>query len=841
MIGSPTSGGCSANKRTTDSRAALSHSSGDLKSEPVSSVRVGSDSRLALSTHSAPTTHSFTPIAPRAGKLSVSAAHDPARALVNAHAFVDIVEREALSSLRLDMRETGAQRNLAIEKRFQDLLDKVSPNGMPAGHPRWLPLLRTAHAFLDPKDKTSFSDAADRLAEIALRPKTATFTAAGKALPVEPISAAEREGLFGSEADREAALIETLPRWLPKPRPNAADAARVLAPDIVTLMLSCGGDDLKTEAAKIALAYDAPASQLPDGGDWLGNSFGSGRRAKVVSAYANFVAKGGSNLALPEQLLQRISSSDWIAKHAAHAVLFVAELIRAESECGPLPTHRRLLTSEYRGKILSSLAIQSGLTDAGTQQAILNLLKTQLDSPIKGNMAPAHAAAMIRALISSIPNLQSGPQSSAVRIVKDALDKLPLVESAHLPALLHDRCKALPAAQALVLGFFERHAGGGPDDAAWRILVSLCHEMVQSFESEHAEGKTARDLALSALLALDLPCGLPLEKLDQALGSALGGEARLRTRVALQLTEVAAGSSSARRIVSGGASHLTSVTASTRPLAARFTAARYLIGICRTGNHLLSPPDERRALEAVGSVIDRVTIAMTEVFSAAMPSSVLTGAAAMMNELSRVKWLEHPEWARPLSFCLLKAFPRLSDAEVEKTLPDVVAIYGQLQAGAAKAICDNVVERLSPTPPPQSLALSLLSSLGANTHEDDAALLSMAQQVWGRAEPHVKQLALIELYEQVFNTSPVGIRTALKFIAGAGGDERLTKVLSAWAKGILAKNPSLTELDDMNQENLFGSTADPLRMSGASRSTSGALARASRAGSAENLVALLDP
>lgn len=657
---------------------------------------------------------------------------------------------------RLPALASQPDANLAIATVAEQLLPSFPP-----GDPRRLDLVRTASYFLDTTAPT--------LAETRQRLHAA---AEGGARPEQ---ARSLDALWGNDTERLEALQRTLPRWLADVQP--ADVAGVLG-RLPQHLIEQGprlGPQIRHFLETRDPGHIDPARGiaplLSRGHDWLrSHMHGQG----LIDAHLGYVNRGGSNRALPTQLIDMAADLKILSADGPRLVAFARRLLAAD-DAAQAAGRPPAVSPEDRRELLLTLIRQlpePAIASPQLQHEVLDLVKHHLQAL---RMPAEDRAQLIATLLPVIGSLNTSylpsrdAQAAALRVADDGLAQLPPVHAAPLMQQMLDLCNVRggpprppgPAAPArmieLVLSRLDAGLQIDTPQAAVAPLLPVLHRLLQQACTPGADGKDERLLqpALACLQRGGLPAGMHAAARKDFIDQTLGPDPALHTRVALALMQQADPASGLAPDQRAG-------------------AARYLHHLLDHGGHRLDPSHTDQARHIVEQ-------AFTHGHDPEDPRrhrTVAIHSAALLHEMAGTR----PPGPQPfdkltemLTQQALLGLDQLSAQQAVWITAPLVAKYGHMTPPMANATTQVLARYLgpelsrdSPDRGPgterQTVALSLIVNLSCSTAADDWHVQKLATTAWRRMAPTNQKAALNQLFDGFETALPTGQRAVIDFV-----------------------------------------------------------------------------
>lgn len=704
--------------------------------------------------------------------------------------------------------------NTDIIDAFNTLRQVLNQGGVPPDDPQWTTLFRTAYAFLDLTDEA----AVNRLAAILQqRPE------AEGAHPT-PVTKLDLEQWLGSPADRQQALEETLPHWLParqsqaEPGQSAADVIRSEVESVLARFPGSAADDmarLRSQAELVMAAKENPASRLPEGVDWLGGIFTS-RRNSVVRRYTDFVRNGGSNRVLPAQLVQLLSSLNSIKQHRGDAVELLSELIEEDEEEDVADPAQRLMPSDARRAALVALVSQlPDVENPATQDKILRLVIRQVHGkPVVvhaapdgrdtvafthektgGNMTPADKARVITALLPACRELNQESRQRSIKAAKDMLrmPTFPAEEAAGVAALLYQYHRS--HAENAISDFLKKQLTLHLTRVPKSNLLSLCRCILQSSPWDGDAGPLAHK-ALTAAVLFGLPFGTSLDDKRRVIEMALGRDANLRRKVIAKLTDWAS-----------------STTSSSDVFGTRLAAARYLRFLGELDAHELTAAEQTRVGSALAKTVANVLRDAEQGRVGSHESMGYQALDLLRNFPADMKVADgripvSPSLKKPLSCLVSRCVSQLDAPRAATMLKHLIPTLANLQPENVQEISQHIARLLKQPEKPQVLGLSLIGNLSRNPGGHDDLLLELGQQAWQALDADHRSQALVDIFNRFNDSAGVGKGTVLKFVASCQGETYFIRAAAHLARRVLAAAPDADALALFDLGDAFGLPAE---------------------------------
>jgi hypothetical protein len=713
---------------------------------------------------------------------SLSSGYHSAAWLAEQHPALFRLHSAALSRLP-ELQQHEGTANAAITDAVTTALRDFPPQDS-----RRLELVRAASYFLNHADTDSFPKAKNDLSRLAIGGPAANIA-----------STEQLDKAWGSRAERQDALMHTLPQWL----------ANVDAEGVEPLCerLSTRVPSVREQARLFTTARARDGNCLPEGHDWLdpGPAWGA-----LIYKHRLLVNLGHSKRCLPSELTALAADLPALKGHRHHLVRFIRELLHREN--APNRNGPAVGSSDLRA-LLQALVRQLPHPEFGsglTQNEILALVREQLAGEA---MRPGDRSQVLATLLPLIGNLDasrfSGPrdvQGEAVGVVSSAMDHLsashcaPLLlqmlelggewstkrRSAHGKYVPHTRMEVSEAITTQIIGVLVRLGGRAiKSTAMWaagrrsvqhkaiqtvgatlarlmtadapegtaRALLPVCQRVLQGEDPVVDDRRNLRNQVLASLARGGLPFGGSAAQRGSFIEQGLGRDPALRTEAAHWLMKASLGEDA----------ESDSTT--------RVAAARYLHHLLESGELTLNERETQAARQAVLTVF---RMAAGNLQAAPM-------MAALLGEIPRAGAVQggagvadsaNEALARVLSSGLLKGFSQIDAYEAARVIPQIVSAYGGMSDGNRALVDTQLLSRLSgpiaadgPEAEPQLPGLGFIGSLSRYSANDSAQLLRLADEVWLRLNRINQQTALQQLFDDVDSASPAGLAAAIDFVA----------------------------------------------------------------------------
>jgi len=671
---------------------------------------------------------------------------------------------------------------------------------IPSGDPLRIDIVRIATHFLRHNDEGEVNPASlDQLGRLA-------FGAIDHPATPEQIQQA-----LGTERERNAALIDNMPRWAGRLSVRDGHQITQLLPPSIVGAPNYLGSDLQSFFRTMSEPRHEHHFRLPDHIYWLK---ATEWHDKIIDRYETFSNARGSDRTLPADLLRVASDLSALpsTKHKLAAFLeraFARDDVRREVTQHLDYAVPQLFTSGERRLILEALVRQlphPGFGNPATQQDILRLVKLQFQSQGMDKFDKYRLASCLQGVTAALPTSRvHGPadvQGSALKALGQAMPNLLDSHSSQIMQAMLNGHDALstqrrPSAMAprhrsemrqvmkaqgstlflpisvgtlmgrpspadksckYVLRALQAKLRSGASVYTANSLLPICRRLL--CEPPRIDQKQAKQLTpkvVAILAAGGLPFGLGPEARDKTISKALGDEVKLRSEAARLLVGMAkAGDGSTE----GAALN-----------EQRIGAARYLHNLLAAGSHDLDLLEIARAREVIRQTCLDVS---PDARSLPIIGALLADAAGQVDGTTAL-----PTLVGKLS----DGFRHLDNEDAQHVIGELTTVYASLPASDQHGLAQAMVDRLplppaEPDPRPtehwpaalrravgaQRIGVALVENLVRNDNSETGPLIHWAGEAFKRLNPTNRSAALNMAFDGFAQASTAGRDTAIRFV-----------------------------------------------------------------------------